>query len=485
MRFCQKNKIDMNQTTLKHQHLLAFSMGLYFVSVTFKEAALMLGPVMIMYLCISAYRKISLAATLSTLLHQPDVRRIFLLVTVVAITLAVYLSMAWPSFTHPAQHAEATGSPLSVLIQLLKILFGFRANVTFPPVAEWTLRILLGLLLAGTYFIFTLKNNADPDLLLTYRKSFLFLSVAVLAFMVMPIIWGRGRPWHLALSLTFLSLMVGFSIDYCCHAVLANKLRIKVIEITLAVAFGLIGFAVASSNVNYFRSNQAGFASRLDRNAVLHPPTIKNQLNAESVVIVEDSIVRNDYLLGDSIYPIEPFVDGIDMHRLLLARSFYEFPPVYGSTLFKWAYLMPELKEQIYLFQVDKMQTIPAITIYNWLQHYDNIFCLGYDSDGVWHDRTLAFKKNLLLEKARRNLSVYRYQILPTTALNADTKAMIRLPFADPAYCQFRCDANKSCKGFTYAQSGKHGQIAQCYFSSINKKLQMNTCENCKLFIKI
>jgi hypothetical protein len=476
--FCQKNNIaQLNTQTIRLKNLSYLSLSLLFygISVTFKETTLMLGPVLALYLCLAPYQGQSLSAYLARLIRVKEFRQILVILTSITLLLVTYISMAWPGLSHPLQNIDNFATPPGVLFNLLQMVFGFWTNVLFPAPVQWILRGLLGCLLVSGYLLY---RGPAPKI---YRKSFLFLILAGLAFMLLPILWGRGKPWHLSLSLVFVSLLSGFSLEYLGHLFIRNKALVNKTGIVFATALGLAAFAVASSNTHYFNTDAA---LRTNRNAVFNAPAIKNQLNTESVVIVEDNILRDSYLLGDSIYPQEAFVNNFELKRLIPIQGFYQSPNVYGGTLFKWAYKLPALNEQVYPFDITKMQTIPSITIYNWLQHINNIFCLGYDKTGSWFDRTAAFKQNLLAEQSRRHLLVKHYQILPANAF-ANTAAVIRLPFADPGYCQFRCDGNKNCTGFTYVLSGKNGGVAYCYFHPVAKSVARQECHTCKEYIKV
>jgi hypothetical protein len=503
--FCKKNLSEasnVNSSRFKHQYLLALSLIFYFISVTFKEVGLMLGPVMALYFCMALYRGQPFFKYLSTLGSHKDVRQILMLLVVATLTFTVYLTMAWQIASHPIQNSEVIHNAPQVLGKFVRILFGFTTHnvddtslqadtlvweaIIFPPLLQWTLWILLAVMLLCVVNLYVLRRNDCREFLRIYQKSFLFLVFAVLAFVVMPVIWGRARPWHLALSLVFVSMMMGFSCEYLGHVIMRKNVWINCIGIFVAIALGMMAIPTATANIDFIKKTENNFALELDRNAVLYPPAIKSQLNAESVVVVEDSTVHSDYLLGDSVYPFEFYGGGVDIHRLLPNKGFYAFPYVYGGTLFRWAYLMPSLHEQVYPFQIDKMRDVAAVTIYNWLQHYNNIFCLGYDDKANWHDRTLAFKKNLLIEKARRRLVVNQYRVMPVKAADLSSRFIVRLPFANAEYCKFRCDSNHRCKAFAYVEEhDQHRTTAYCYFQNTMAAGVPATCQFCQTFVKV
>ena len=501
--FYQKNQAAFqvaSRANISHYGLLVLSLFFYALSVTFKEAALILGPVLVTYLCIVLYQGASLLAYVKSLLRQQNVKQIILLFGVMTVMLATYLSMVWPGFSHPLlTGSSALSNSAIAFVKLLAMLFGFVLSephslsllktiflwdaIIFTPCIYAILWGLLGVMVFGIYHFFIRHRKDVSGVVLGDKKSFLFLVAAMLLFLALPIAWGRARPWHLAFSLVFFSMMLGFCFDYFCHQLLRNKKWINSLGAVLIVLSGFAGFSVEALNVTFLKTDASNFPLRLDRNAVLHAPDIKNQLNAESVLIVEDSTVHSDYLLGNSVYPLELYSDNLDLHRLIQLKGFYAYPYVYGGTLFKWAYLMPNLQEQVFPFEINKMRLVSTLTIYNWLRHYDNIFCVGYDQEAVWHDKTLAFKKNLLLEKIRRHVIVNQYKTMPVFAVNKNSKAIIRLPFkGDISYCQFRCDGNKSCQGFIYTEdAGK----PSCYFHDAKNPPVMSACTSCQKFMKL
>ena len=167
--------------------------------------------------------------------------------------------------------------------------------------------------------------------------------------------------------------------------------------------------------------------------------------------------------------------------------SFLQFQPTYNGTLFKWAYLIPSLKEDVVAFTVEQMDTdhISNQFIYNWLQHVNNIFCLGYDKQAHWHDRTALFKKNLLIEKKRRHLIVNAYQMLPATGIKGNVNSTKDLSFPDYQLCQYTCDQDKQCKGFTYINATfPQAVLWRCQFYNFIIPAKQSFCADCIGFIK-
>jgi hypothetical protein len=87
----------------------------------------------------------------------------------------------------------------------------------------------------------------------------------------------------------------------------------------------------------------------------------------------------------------------------------------------------------------------------------NNIFCLGYDSAGNWHDKTAAFKVYLAKQQAVRHLVIRSYKNTAIHELPKNISKIKSLPIPDDALCQFACDQDTQCKGFIYNQK-------QCYF---------------------
>jgi hypothetical protein len=276
----------------------------------------------------------------------------------------------------------------------------------YPLAVRVLLWLLTGVTVWSAWRLFTRPQRARDDEHLADKKAFLFLLLAAIAFLLLPVLWGRARPWHLALSLVFVSQLFGFGVAYGCRLLSMTARRQRLIGLSVAVLAALLTLQVVTQNVRFVDQGENGFALRLNRNAVLFPPKLKQPLTADTVLVVEDSLLHNDYLLGDSVYPDRLYGGRFAIQYWMPFKGFYQFPTSYGGTLFRWAYLFPTLKEEVYPFQIDHLQTVSTVTLSHWLQHFDHLVCLGYDSQAAWHDRTIAFKKQLLQEKARRHLRV-------------------------------------------------------------------------------
>jgi hypothetical protein len=145
---------------------------------------------------------------------------------------------------------------------------------------------------------------------------------------------------------------------------------------------------------------------------------------------------------------------------------------------------MPDLKEEYFPFQIEDMKNVPDAAIYDWLQHFDNIFCLGYDKNGVWSDRTALFKKNLLIEKKHRHLVVNQYRLLPAMGIAGNGLYAKTVSLPEVMSCQQQCDQDKHCKGLTYVSAISARSRPTCYFYSSLLKSGEASCAVCTSYIK-
>lgn len=493
MVFCEKNiKEGRVENKLKNSALLAASLFFYLLALTFKEAALMLGPVLLIYLLLVCHNKTSAFA----LLRQKQLRQIALLLMVLSSVSALYLTLPWMRFTHPLGSAIQSETMIAALKELLKSLFGMQPYLystihSIQGVANLECRYILGiftaLMVICTGMVFLGKEDSE-------KRSLKFLYAAALSFMILPISWAMGLPWHLSPTLLFLSLLMGFSCEYLLQKLTKNKKWLRAEAVLITIALGLSALLVNLSNINYLLTEK-GLELSLRYNALMHPPQIQSELNAESVIVVEDSILRDPYRLGNSAYPY-PFPipllrkqsgasADLDTFLRLQKLFFIKYDFQYNGSLFKWAYLLPDLQEEEYPFTVAEMEIVPDSVLHSWLQHYDNIFCLGYDGQGSWHDRTQSFKKKLLEEKKRRGLVANQYELLPATAMSGSVFSSKSLPLPDNHLCQVECDQNKSCQGFVYESSDflNHAR-ATCQFFNYLSLNENQFCASCIGFIK-
>lgn len=475
VQYCQNNK---------GAYLFA-SILCFIIAVTFKEPAIMLGPVLFAYYCVTPYKPSTYKS-----------REILALLIILSLALGFYLSLQWPSWYHPMR----TGFKLQAVAQAAEkffiLTFGWGGEVRFPPpvwrniVFPWFSRILIGTLaLSCVATLLLLFSKAGNN---TDKKSLIFLFLSTSLFLLLPLSWAWGLPWHLNLSLVFLALIMGYSCEFIVSYLMRNRKLILVITSLFALVLGLSTIFVNQDNINYYLLQQ-GYALKVGHNAVFNPPDIRRQLNDASLVVVEDSQLRDSYLLGASIYPYahillnKPNLNPNEEQGLEEVQSalFLKQQPLYNGSLFTWAYLKPDLHEEVYPFSVDHMDTVPDMIIYAWLKHQHNIFCLGYDKNAHWHDRSSAFKKNLAQEQLKRHLIIHKYDLSPKVAIKGRVMQVMQLAFADPQICQWSCDQNKSCQGFTYVNVDYLNKpLRQCYFYDSISENDRKFCRACVGFVK-
>ena len=476
IQFCRKNTNSLvaSHTIFSHTGWLALTVLWFTIAVTFKETAILLGPILVWYFIM-----------MEKFTCQRKVIELLALLTAVTVTLSYYIVLSWGNGFHPPTENFSALNALTSFNKFLNIAFGFPFIALESPLVKvgsltWDIVIfpLAGrvvawsVLVLGLLGIIQLLKTGDE----LYKKSVVFLLGATLICLSLPVLWIHVEPWHLVLALLFLSLLLGFGIAFFTKSHLAAN-TIVIGSIALVTVF------MNASQIQFIQDSLNGFALTFNRNAVLHPPTLSGKLNNDSVIVEEDSgNLRNDYVYGNSTFPLVGMKSLVGKHTL--GRStFYVYPYVYGGTLFRWAYLNPNIREQTFPFIISDMEKIRQDeVIYNWLQHINNIFCLGYDSAGVWHDRTTVFKQKLLQEKERRHLVVNNYQVIQSD-MKGDLLDVIRIPAPDSQLCKFHCDRNVSCKATTYVYKEVYGQLkVECYL--YKEILNKRNCDGCSTFIK-
>lgn len=470
-RFCRGAALRANQ------RYLLLALLFFLIAVTFKEPALMLGPVLALYFCFAG----------------PGVRsrqgwQVLLLLTVTTLGLALYVSLAWPTLGHPLGGAITAPAKWSATVELLKALVGFPSeaqarlalqnahllwrDVYFPTLTR--------VILASFVFISLLAGWRSPQ-----RQQMLFLVLAALLFLILPVNWAMGLPWHLSPSLLFLSLLAGFSMEALTSKWFDKQNTAGRFGVLLAFFIGLTTHTVNQSNLARVEAHSS-FALQLARNAVLHPPPLREKLTATTLLVVEDSLLHDSYALGNGAYPLF-LKPGLDFDGLQRAQafSFLKYQLFYNGYLFRWAYLQPDLQEELYPFAVSHLNTVPDAVLHHWLQRYDDLLCVGYNATGQWQDRTAALKYHLLQEKTRRLLLVHAYAPHAAQLLNGTLLYTKRLSFPDPHICQYECDQNIHCQGFTYenARYADHSTV-KCQFYESLAQGKESFCPTCIGFIK-
>jgi hypothetical protein len=500
--FCQRNVADNTKSTLialrmRHANWLLGTVATYVIAATFKESTFMLMPVLMVYLGLTLYYLVPTERLFHDVWRNKEIMQTLSLLILIGIGVVTYLSLAMIGVDYPMVRPFQVNHLLEIIFKFMQILFGIpyddaqtasygtRHNIfqrsIIPPLDGTVLLGALFLLPLLAYkFIFKSDSLASAAI----RRSILFLGIAVIIFLVLPVAWQHAMPWHMAIPMFFLSLLIGFVYESFACQMLPMRVG-KLLGFGFAIVIGVSTLLVNQVNYKFLEKYPEMFSYKLSRNAIKHPPLISQPLTSDTLVIVEDSsIPHSEYLLGDSVYPYV-YLGALDPHFIVKHPGSYVYPYVYGSTLFRWAYLKPGLKEQIYPFQVGHMDKIvDEEIIYNWLQHYDNIVCLGHDLQGNWHDKTQAFKQNLLIEQSHRHLLVHSYHALPAVALSGKAFFAEKFALPDSMMCKQYCDKNTACAGFTYVNSvaNKHIVTACKYFTKVagNKTF----CPQCTGFIK-
>lgn len=468
MLFCKQN--TFLEKKLQDWNLFIYCLILFAIAVTFKEPAIMLGVVLLFYLCLHKRPKWNF-----------NYLKVIGIICSTILFLGWYLTLQWPSIHHLAHKRDITEKGF-ILFQ--NFLGWFIHQPTKPLEFSWVMsefswpvQVLLTILFCVTVWNIIISKN---KLAASIKLSILFLLFTSLSFLVLPLIWSMGHPWHLSPSILFFSLITGFSVEYL---FLKNNNWKYLLSGTLVLLILIVGAKNTTDNIHRWQQLEPGLT--LHRNALLHPPAIQKKLNANSLLIVEDSSIHKEYKLGNSTYPIfqlESF--GYTAIEQLHQKSFMKYDSLYNGTLFRWAYQMPDLQEQVFDFHVEDLANVPSSMIYLWLQHIDNIFCVGYDKEANWHDKTEMFKKNLLKEQSARALIVNSYQKYPM-AINGQPLYVKTLLIPIPELCQYECDINPECKATSYVNKMENQRpILQCEYFDMVDTLDPDRSSGYTSFIK-
>jgi hypothetical protein len=497
VRFVKKNlPVSQSPTPLKftHTYLLLIAIFFYFLAVTLKESAVMLGPVLGTYFLIAFYQRDQLVSVFK----NKEKLSIFMLLGIVSVAAALYLSLAYGGYGFPVGRDVGRFSFFKVVHNFIGFLLCSAASYVPEPVSAavkalgpsqiptLTQYVLWALLIISGVSIINIFLRATS----VYKKPLLYLLTALLMFMIIPLVWGQGFPWHLSLSFACEALILGFGVEfYLRHRFSKTTSATMVILLSAIIAFS--AYQVDKINPDLLKQDSTSLGLKLNYNSIAHPPLIRNQLNDQSILVVQDNADLGDYLLGNAAYPaivinqnqnfnFDDF-GGWGQKKIF----FWRVQPIYNGTLFRWAYLLPDLKEELVPFKDNDMRLVSDTILRSWISHLNNIFCLTYDSAGNWFDNTSQFKKNIILEQSKRHLVINKYNAVATTALSAKLASMKKLPYADPELCQTYCDSLHSCKGFTFVHVTKAGKnLAQClFYNRINAAHK--PCPVCTAFFKM
>lgn len=483
------------QTLLKNSSLFALSLFVYMVAVTFKEPAIMLGPILVSYICIFSYQQESVVSYLYELVSVKKTRWMIISITLISFLLSLYLIASWPN-THYPLSIFSLDRTLGAINSFFIDVWGARVNlfdrgylvfgdlawrtIIFPDVVRYMIWLFCVSVCISFIFLFFTQNS--------YRKAVIFLLVASVLFLVLPFAWATGGPWHYTLTLITINLLMGFSFDFNCKVLRINPLVYQGLGLMICLCNFVLTFYVNQLNIQKYDQVENGkLGLAVNRNAVLHPPAIQKLLTPSSVIVVEDSQLHNDYLMGNAAYPYLLFLGLKDFDVVEQKQSafFLKFQPLYSGTFFRYAYLRPSLKEQLYPFTVENMNMVPNEIIYSWLSHHPDIFCFGYDAQGNWHDKTTRFKYFLHREQQLRGLILKKYIASSIQFENKSNAEVQNLPYPDVQLCQYRCDQDKDCLGFTY-QFFKIQQrnTMKCFYSNTKYSISDKRCRNCVWYQK-
>ncbi len=478
--FCQQHKFSQ----------FIYALILYAFAITFKEPAIMLAPVMFCYYFLhqSSFKKI---------IHDKFFLFITGMLVLTCVAMGLYLLSSWPTlnYIHTRFHVDYSLGTANVLF---KDIFGIHTDLVpfgslpFTLFAWRTTVFTMSMRLVMWVFfwisVICAINIFRDKSQIEIKKSLLFLIIAMLLFCILPLCWGTGAPWHHHPTLIFLSLFAGFSSEYCLRNFTSAKKYTTSCCLIFATLIVLLGMISHFENIIKYYLEPKGFLGfSLNYNAIVSPPDIKHKLNEDSIVVVEDSQLNNDYFLGNSAYPYLLFFSNkdYDQFQLKLKGYYQQFHYLYSSNLFRYAYQMPYLKEELYPFVIALMDNIPNEILYNWLKHRNNIFCLGYDNAGKWMDKTIDFKAGITHQQTRRGLIVNAYRLSKTAFYPQEISGNKILAIPDEQLCQFACDQDTQCKGFVFQHVVKNNHHdMQCYFMR-SAMMSARKCDECGYYAKV
>ncbi len=467
IQFCQSNHDVKNTDDMPHLRLFAAAMIAYIIAATFKESAVMLGGVYMIYFCISKYHGQKLSAYLRQVFFNKQSVQMLMLIAVVTVSLGMYLTLAWSQSSNPVREVMALDRALASIKSFMIYIFSwtFLAKKTFLLSAyqdfdsiwrmiEFPVYITIIMSLSAVMTISAAIFLARSKLNIEYKKSFLFLCAAALTFMVIPLGWGIGAPWHFNLTLVMLGLLFGFSAEYVANVFFQHHSYIKWCGIFAALCIGLTSVVTNMAIVNNYQSHpMLDKPLTLGRNGFVNPPQLSGKLTNQSLLIVDDSIYRYPYFIGAGFYPLQLYYVSYRNFYLQVimepTRFFLPLDTNYNGSLFRWAYQAPDMKEELIPFNIHQMSKVSPLLIYQWLVHYHDIHYLSYDEHSQWRNMTNQFKTLLLKEQKRRKIVMRHFSPnnhMPKLTLIKE----VMLPGGDPLACQFTCDRTKGCNSYSY-----------------------------------
>lgn len=496
-KFCQINFTNSNLYEIKikrYQHL-GFSLLAFIIAVTFKEPAIMTGPCLFVFLCLTLFSHHSIISFFKGIIQNKSLWQLMAILVFLSASITIYITLAWPTIQNSIKPHTTWTDTFIATKKLFSYFFAFPHSYVpqnkFLDTLMWQnvypllTQLIIWILIFSLVYTLFLCFKKHTEISRHERKSLFFVIASSLLFLILPIAWGIAGPWHLNLSLLFLGLAMGFSVDFLLHKATYHSLVASRITFFIGLLIGLTTILVNYVNLRAVVKHD-GFSITLNRNALLNPPPIKNQFNNNSTLVIEDSNYMDAYILGNS-YPINLLktVGTYDFNYLNLLQqySLFKFDSIEGGTLFRFSYLMPSLREEVVPFKITQMSLVPEIVIYHWLQRINNIFCLGYNESGNWFDHTADFKKNLLQEKLKRHLHVSFYHEIALTQFSGNVIYQIKLPFPENELCKLSCDKDKHCAGFTFIQEKN---LRKCNFYGVSlKRNNISRCTACTSYLKL
>lgn len=482
--------------------LLAASLFFYAIAVSFKESAIMLGPMMFVYLTIMSYQGENLFTHINALRRNHNIIATLIAITLTSLLLALYLLASWPRMDYGSNNFSSLRT-IGAMNLFFRDIFAFNFDLInggyiAAPLLPWrtivipmAVRLILwGFLIITLWTISTLlMRSATDSAKKQLKKSCLFLLITSVLFLFLPFAWGMGGPWHYSLFLISFGMMIGLSIE---RLISKTGCRLPLQRFIMLSAFLLlVCFGIRVNQVNIAKYSHLPepdvLGLQLNKTAVFAPPAVKSRLTSHSIILVEDSFVHSDYLLGNSAYPFFLFLTNGEYAGLERRQQAYlmKFHHTYSGDLFRYAYLMPNLREENYPFDINQMAEVPNEVIYRWLKNTADILCFGYDKNANWYDKTASFNQHLTKEVSERKLNQYTYLTRPATQFNQTTQFMRELTYPDETLCQYTCDQDKQCQGFVFqdkSESGRH--LLRCQYFSTAYQAGGQPCEGCQVYQK-
>lgn len=395
--FCeQKNKAVLS---FKFLGVITF----YMVAVTFKEPALMMGPVLAIYYLLNAYEGEAIKDFVKKIATNKVHQEVIFIITLVSVMAAAYISL--PVVRHDSG-GGGWGRKILGFFEFMRYILCFplplitnrHAVLSYVSINVFSTVVMLFLVVVTSLYCVMERIN----------RQFVFLASAFFMFLVMPVMWGRTFPWHLSASLLFLALLFGYMFEFTLKKIFIKKQHEAMAIGTLMVVAMLATGVGNYSNAQMFlesgnREYMFGYALR--KSALIDPPNIQSSLTDKTLLVIENSQHVKAYNLdagNDAYYFLTD--KGDNMAARINPDFYYTSPIGYGSNLFRWVYQKPRMREEMVPIDVSKLDNLPKALINHWLHYFDNIVCLGYDDDAIWHDKTITFKDSLMREAVRRKM---------------------------------------------------------------------------------